>query len=218
MEMLFTPWLVAGTILPSRCWGRVWVPSIWGILGPQMSASSRPTLAPNWARARASPTETVDLPTPPLPLATAMTWATPGMGDFWGSRFLGTREENLISTSVTPGTAATAPRASVWIWAFRGQAGVVSTTVKLTLDPSTRRSSIMFRDTRSLCSSGSWTLPRAARTSSLETDFLSRLPNNDRFLLGPFGAGSHPTAPHGSTWGRVGGGGCLSAPAGIIVP
>src|SRR4051794_1833479 len=38
-----------------------------------MSASSRPTRAPGPARARARLAATVDLPTPPLPLATAMT-------------------------------------------------------------------------------------------------------------------------------------------------
>src|SRR5947199_9929597 len=50
-----------------------------------MSASSRPTLAPAWASARARLTATVDLPTPPLPLATATTWRMPGSDTFcWG--------------------------------------------------------------------------------------------------------------------------------------
>ena len=41
-----------------------------------MSASSRPTERPVAARAQARFTATVDLPTPPLPLATAITRRT----------------------------------------------------------------------------------------------------------------------------------------------
>jgi hypothetical protein len=44
-----------------------------------MSASSMPTLAPSAARARARLTAVVDLPTPPLPEATAMMFLTPGI-------------------------------------------------------------------------------------------------------------------------------------------
>src|SRR5581483_12165028 len=43
-----------------------------------MSASIRPTRAPRALSARARLAATVDLPTPPLPLATATTWRTPG--------------------------------------------------------------------------------------------------------------------------------------------
>src|SRR5215216_5593206 len=42
-----------------------------------MSASIRPTRWPCICRARARLAATVDLPTPPLPLATAMIWRTP---------------------------------------------------------------------------------------------------------------------------------------------
>src|SRR6478735_8773006 len=52
-------------------------PSIVGIDGPNTSASSRPTLAPWRASASARFTATVDLPTPPLPAATAMTFFGP---------------------------------------------------------------------------------------------------------------------------------------------
>ena len=51
-----------------------------GTLGPYTSASSSPTLAPEAARAAARLAATVLLPTPPLPLATAIklvTWETP---------------------------------------------------------------------------------------------------------------------------------------------
>ncbi len=45
-----------------------------------MSASSKPTLAPSWANARARFTAVVLLPTPPLPEAMAMMFLTPGSG------------------------------------------------------------------------------------------------------------------------------------------
>ena len=51
-----------------------------GTLGPYTSASRSPTLAPEAARDAARLAATVLLPTPPLPLATAMklvTWETP---------------------------------------------------------------------------------------------------------------------------------------------
>src|SRR5688500_14583646 len=43
-----------------------------------MSESSSPTRCPSWARRMARLVATVDLPTPPLPLATATTCLTPG--------------------------------------------------------------------------------------------------------------------------------------------
>ena len=43
-----------------------------------MSASSTPTVAPSAANASARLTAVVDLPTPPLPLATATMFFTPG--------------------------------------------------------------------------------------------------------------------------------------------
>src|SRR5437588_12947796 len=49
-----------------------------------MSASSRPTACPSDCRARARLVATVDLPTPPLPLATATTCLTPGREIFGG--------------------------------------------------------------------------------------------------------------------------------------
>ncbi|MND09185.1 hypothetical protein D3C83_323160 [compost metagenome] len=44
-----------------------------------MSASSNPTWAPSAASASARFTAVVDLPTPPLPDATAITFLTPGI-------------------------------------------------------------------------------------------------------------------------------------------
>src|SRR6267143_1655738 len=55
-------------------------PSIIGTFGPYTSASSKPTLWPSFDKARARFTATVVLPTPPLPLATATRFFTPGIG------------------------------------------------------------------------------------------------------------------------------------------
>ena len=52
-------------------------PSIVGIDGPNTSASRSPTFAPWRASASARFTATVDLPTPPLPAATAITFRGP---------------------------------------------------------------------------------------------------------------------------------------------
>ena len=49
-----------------------------GTLKPQMSASSTPTVSPRDASAAARLTVTDDFPTPPLPLATAMTLVVDG--------------------------------------------------------------------------------------------------------------------------------------------
>ena len=49
-----------------------------GMLGPRMSASTSPIKPPICWSANARFTLTVDLPTPPLPLPTAMTWRIPG--------------------------------------------------------------------------------------------------------------------------------------------
>src|SRR5947199_7181302 len=49
-----------------------------------MSASIRPTRWPCWCSARARFVATVDLPTPPLPLATATRCLTPGRATFCG--------------------------------------------------------------------------------------------------------------------------------------
>ena len=54
-------------------------PSSGARSGPVMSASRRPTDAPSIARAVARLTDTLLLPTPPLPDATAMRLRTPGM-------------------------------------------------------------------------------------------------------------------------------------------
>src|SRR5215471_11394243 len=60
------------------------MPIISGTFGPYTSASSKPTLWPSDASATARLTETVVLPTPPLPEPTAIRFVTPGMGSLGG--------------------------------------------------------------------------------------------------------------------------------------
>ena len=79
----FTPYFSIGTIksLPSffTAYGRSSSTSnIFGIEGPKISVSSSPTLYPSRASAMARLADTVLLPTPPLPLLTAMMFFTPG--------------------------------------------------------------------------------------------------------------------------------------------
>src|SRR5271170_4696483 len=69
-------------VFSSTARGCSFVPSITGTFGPYTSASSKPTVAPSFFSAMARFTATVVLPTPPLPLATAMRFFTPSMGAF----------------------------------------------------------------------------------------------------------------------------------------
>src|SRR5450759_528790 len=143
-------------------------PSIIGMLGPVISASRRPTLAPDLASATARLTLTVLLPTPPLPDATAMMFLTPGTSCS-AARGVARRTEALQVTAMpsTP-TAASTRRTSTSISSLSGQAGVVSSIVKATSDPSITRSLTMPRVTRLPPSSGSWTVRRASRTAASE--------------------------------------------------
>src|SRR6202795_288135 len=81
IDITFRLWQSTGTILPSGVVGGsspTGSPSMPGMLGPRMSASTSPILPPICWSADARFTLTVDLPTPPLPLPTAMTWRIPG--------------------------------------------------------------------------------------------------------------------------------------------
>lgn len=66
-----TPWASTGIIRPPRTTGGRRAPNSSGIEGPHTSASRIPTVDPAAASATARLAVTVDLPTPPLPLATA---------------------------------------------------------------------------------------------------------------------------------------------------
>ena len=82
MEMTLTPYRSRGAILPpALAAGAPSRPIIRGMLGPVMSASRRPTWAPSRASDTARLVDTVLLPTPPLPDATASRFLTPGTMD-----------------------------------------------------------------------------------------------------------------------------------------
>ena len=137
--MTFTSCAIGGRIIDSTCVGRSVVPIIRGIECPWMSASSSPTEIPRAAIAAARLTVTVDLPTPPLPDATAYTRVSdPG----WANGMTGSRESprnclrssvrcssfitsRLTLTAPVPGTSATAWRTRSLISFFFGQAAVV---------------------------------------------------------------------------------------------
>src|SRR3954471_11952034 len=68
-----------------------------------MSASSRPTRNPRSRRPRARLRAVVDLPTPPLPDATAITAATPGISDCFAMGEAGLCGGRCEETGCTPG-------------------------------------------------------------------------------------------------------------------
>ena len=107
-----------GIIFPECAWMAPSIASSLGTEWPQTSASSRPTTRPRRASETARFTLTEDLPTPPLPEATASTLAVAGMSVgtalSWAlSRALAMSADRsegsitpvLTSTSSTPGTA-----------------------------------------------------------------------------------------------------------------
>ena len=125
----------------------------------------RPTFAPARIRATARFAATVDLPTPPLPLATATVFFTCGI------RFAGFVPFDAVtfhvirtSTSFTP-SAWTACLALAASWSRSGQAGVVSSIVKETRLSATWTSLTNPSDTMSRCRSGSWMALSAFKTS-----------------------------------------------------
>src|SRR5213593_727494 len=135
-----------------------------------MSASRSPTLAPESWREAARLTAMVDLPPPPFPEPTAITCFTPGTILSREPRLNAARTLEVIfrSTAVTPGRLPTSSWAWVWKRSRTGQAGVVSSNVKLTRPWSlTSRSLIMPRLTTSRPRSGSLIADRTLRISSL---------------------------------------------------
>ncbi len=179
--MTLTPWRSIGSILFSAvALGWPETPIIIGMFGPVMSASRRPTLAPAWARATARLTLTVLLPTPPLPDATAITFLTPGSSCSawrgWARRTIAPQVMSTRSAPMAPRTERTFPSIS----SLSGQAGVVSSIVKATAEPSMTTPLTMSRVMMSRPSSGSWTARRASMTT-----FSVRSGMGD---LDPFGA------------------------------
>ena len=116
-----------------------------------MSASRRPALAPCIFSATARLAATVDLPTPPLPAATSTTFFTVGNKSVCPAPALLPRTcaPKEISSPLMPGTSASAFLQSFSMVSRNGQAGVVSSTVKLTLPLLTPRFLTMPRLTMS---------------------------------------------------------------------
>src|SRR5215218_2705545 len=77
-----------------------------------MSPSSTPTRAPSFDSATARFTDTVVLPTPPLPAPTAITFFTPGNGGLpcSGADTDFTTNDVVTDTSCTPASAPTTSR------------------------------------------------------------------------------------------------------------
>src|SRR5437016_9010246 len=135
------------------------------MVGPYTSASMMPTRAPVLASARARLAETVDFPTPPLPLATGITFLTDGMSrSLTGPGDPRTRAVIVTSTPPTPGRAATASRACCRICSRTGHAGVVSSIVNPTVPSETRTCFTNPNDTMSRPRSGSVTTRSASST------------------------------------------------------
>src|SRR6266705_779822 len=134
-DIIFRPCASMGRRRPFARSGSLREPVMTGTEGPRMSASSSPTVAPLWRSAAARLTATVDLPTPPLPDATAIVCFTPGRtSDGFGRENAGrTLAVMRTSTPVTPAIAWTASSACDLKRSRTGQAGVVSSKVKLTL-------------------------------------------------------------------------------------
>ncbi len=160
------------------------MPSMSGTLGPVMSASRRPTVAPARASATARFTAIVLLPTPPLPDATAMTFLTPGTscsGRAGAERR--TIDDQVMSTESAP-IERTADWAFASISSLRGQAGVVSWMVKATLLPSMTTSLTMSRVMMSRPSSGSWTVRSTSRMAPSVSSIIGRGPRLGWFFVG----------------------------------
>src|SRR5689334_7803072 len=107
--MTFTPWACSGTIFSFTTGGGEFTPIMRGTLGPYTSASMRPTRAPDAASATARFVATVDFPTPPFPLDTAMTRPSSGYETGVGADGLGAAAGAAFMTGsvrATPGGGA----------------------------------------------------------------------------------------------------------------
>src|SRR5580692_12430709 len=145
-------------------------PTIIATLGPYTSASIRPTCQPSARIARARFTATVDLPTPPLPLATATMCLTPAIlrgcaipAAAFGAVAAGCSIWTL--TAGTPGIAATVAFTSATI--FSTTSGFADAMVSDTVTPAyaTSISLMIPNDTMSRVKPGYFTFLSSARIS-----------------------------------------------------
>ena len=108
----------------------------------------------------------VDLPTPPFPEPTAITFLMPGMSPVSTIPLPRTSAPMVMLIAHSPGSRlSSAVRTSRSIWAFSGQAGVVRLTIKATAPSPILMSLIIPRSTRSRPRSGSFTPFKASSTS-----------------------------------------------------
>src|SRR5262245_37779835 len=170
-----------------------------------MSESSSPTRAPSWASVTARLAATVDLPTPPLPLATATTCRTSGMRlESWAmarwaasSRAGGRTTFMLTWAFATPGTARTArstssrtfsPAAGLWVDIWRS----TTTAPALALTCCTKP-----KETMSRLMPGNFTVFRASQTAdSRSFAMIQSLPLLLDGLSGVEARGLRDAAPH----------------------
>ncbi len=138
-----------------------------GMLGPWMSASTRPTRRPRAASPAARLAVSVLLPTPPLPLAMATMCFT------WGSTFRSPPRSPLKGFTVTA-TSTSWPSACFTLKATASSmrlrlcmAGLLTSTVTATLLPVIRMSRTSSKATMSFFRSGSMMRERAESTASL---------------------------------------------------
>src|SRR5919197_1365885 len=142
-----------------------------------MSASSTPTSRPSVTSAAARFTVSVDLPTPPLPEATAMIRVVAGS---WtprvsvpprslvvsAARSSGVITSNRSSTEATPGSEATCVETCSSKLERSGQPTTVSAIVTVTAPPSISTPRTMSSSVTGRRSSGSITRPSASSTCS----------------------------------------------------
>ena len=152
-----------------------------------MSASRSPTRWPSWARATARLAATVDLPTPPLPLATATTCRTSGIRlASWEMAFCaassrpgGLTTWMLTFTSSTPGRARSvrstssrtfSPAAGLWVAICRSTATVPPIACTWCTKP---------KETMSRLMPGNFTPFRASHTLDSKSFDMSKNPSSE---------------------------------------
>ena len=142
--------------------------NIVGTEGPEISASIKPTFAPSSAKATAKLTEVVDFPTPPLPEAIAIMFFTFGRTGAASLTVVTWEVMKMSHSTSLPKSFSSSSRQLFLITSFKGQAGVVKTTLKLTLFPSIFIFWIIPKVTKSFFKSGSCTLERVLRIASAD--------------------------------------------------
>ncbi|OQA15251.1 MAG: hypothetical protein BWY63_02973 [Chloroflexi bacterium ADurb.Bin360] len=182
---LMPPALKGGTMPRGPMTGTSLTPKSLGTLGPVISASRMPTRSPCLRKPAASNAAVVDLPTPPLPLITAIMDLTlfirpasdccAGSWRFWRN-FETSRSFScgVIAVIVTCGfksapNPATTRSTSAAIVLCKGQLGTVSATVTWTACPLILTSRTMPNSTILRWISGSMTCSKACMTCSTET-------------------------------------------------